>query len=80
MGTRCLHIYALTSVPLQFEHDIAYPGSSRDIITRDKHFHDEAMRLWALEKQNPTLANVQGLCILAFEYGDHLIHPFTSTC
>lgn len=52
-------------------------GSQRDRITRGEHFHDEAMRLWALENHDPTLANIQGLCILALEYVDNPIHLTT---
>lgn len=52
---------------LQCEHEIAFSGSDRDRITRGMHFHDEAMRLWALEGDHPTLASLQALCILAFE-------------
>lgn len=75
--TSILYIRVLTSIQLQSEHEIAFLGSDRDRITRGVHFHDEAMRLWTLERDNPTLANLQALCILTFEYGRHLTHLST---
>jgi hypothetical protein len=53
---------------LHSEHDIAFTDSNRDRITRGQQFHDEAMRLWALEDNRASITNLQALCILALEY------------
>lgn len=52
---------------LHSEHDAAFSEPSRDRIARGQHYHDEAMRLWALEQKRPTLTNIQALCVLALE-------------
>ena len=62
----------LTQDQLQSEHDAAFSEASRDRIARGQHYHDEAMRLWALEEKRLTLTNIQALCVLALEYVTHL--------
>ncbi|KAK4497562.1 hypothetical protein PRZ48_012013 [Zasmidium cellare] len=52
---------------LHSEHEVAFSGEGRDRITRGLHFHDEALRLWALEEYRPSLTNIQALCILSLE-------------
>jgi hypothetical protein len=54
-------------VQYQSEHDAAFPTQDRDRVTRGLHFHNEALRLWALEEMQPSLTNVQALCILSLE-------------
>ena len=55
--------------PLQVhtEHDVAFPQNDGDRLSRGEHFHNEALRLWALEENRPTLTNVQALCVLSLE-------------
>ncbi|KAF2169515.1 hypothetical protein M409DRAFT_52055 [Zasmidium cellare ATCC 36951] len=57
----------LTQHKLQSEHEVAFSGEGRDRITRGRHFHDEALRLWALEEYRPSLTNIQALCILSLK-------------
>ncbi|KAF2718636.1 hypothetical protein K431DRAFT_287518 [Polychaeton citri CBS 116435] len=47
---------------LQSEHEVAMVPGDRNRITRGQHFHDEALHLWALEENRPTLTNIQALC------------------
>ena len=60
-------ISVLTQDQLHSEHDAAFSEPSRDRIARGQNFHDEAIRLWALEEKRPTLTNIQALCVLALE-------------
>ncbi|KAM0714321.1 hypothetical protein Q7P37_010108 [Cladosporium fusiforme] len=53
-------------VQLQSEHDIAF-SQGEDRITRGQQFHNEAIRLWMLEENRPTLTNIQALCVLSLE-------------
>lgn len=42
-------------------------SSPYDLLTRGEHFHDEAIRLWELDDQRPSIASTQALLILAYE-------------
>lgn len=50
-------------VQIHSEIDDAFvePG---ELLTRGQHFHNEALRLWALEPQLPSLVNVQAILVL----------------
>lgn len=37
------------------------------LLTRGEHFHDEAMRLWALEEGKISISNMQALLVIAVE-------------
>ncbi|PIB00574.1 hypothetical protein CB0940_02026 [Cercospora beticola] len=52
---------------LHSEHDIAFTGGDRDRFTRGQHFHNQALRLWYLEQNRATVANIQALCMLSFD-------------
>nr|POE79506.1 nitrogen assimilation transcription factor nit-4 [Quercus suber] len=52
---------------LQSEHKVAFANGSNDRIGRGQHFHDEALRLWALQENRPSMVNIQALCVLSLE-------------
>lgn len=42
---------------------------NNDVLSRGQHFHDEALRLWLLEKGRFSLTSLQALVIMSMEYG-----------
>ncbi|KAK4495298.1 hypothetical protein PRZ48_013628 [Zasmidium cellare] len=59
-------ILAFASLFSDIDEAFAHP---RQLLTRGEHFHDEGMRLWAMENGKTSIANLQALMLLSAESG-----------